>query len=92
MENKPAQNIQDSFLDTAREGQDADHDLSAKRVKLTGASGPSQVFSGPGTNNRNSVIFSTLSSRWLWPKAVTTVTAEAAACGDGDSNLTKSEG
>ena len=37
MENKPAQNIQDSFLNTARKEQTQYHHLSGKRRQTDGA-------------------------------------------------------
>jgi len=58
MENKPAQNIQDSFLNTARKDKMQITIYLLSGVKAYWAHPVlRQVFSGPGDNNQEQLIF-----------------------------------
>ncbi len=58
MELKPAQNIQDSFLNTARKDKCCRHDLLAQRGETDGKDPLlRQVLGGMETNNQEQLIF-----------------------------------
>jgi host factor-I protein len=94
MENKPAQNIQDSFLNTARKDKSQITIYLLSGVKLTGRIRSFDKYSVVlETNNQEQLIFKHAISTVVMAKGSSHHDSRPhGSAGDGESNTGKSEG
>ncbi len=96
MENKPAQNIQDSFLNTARKDKSQITIYLLSGVKLTGRIRSFDKYSVVmETNNQEQLIFKHAISTVVMAKGSSSHHGETrshAQAGDGESSSAKAEG
>jgi host factor-I protein len=93
MENKPAQNIQDSFLNTARKDKSQITIYLLSGVKLTGRIRSFDKYSVVlETNNQEQLIFKHAISTVVMAKGSHFDSRSHGSSGEGDSGTGKSEG
>jgi host factor-I protein len=93
MENKPAQNIQDSFLNTARKDKSQITIYLLSGVKLTGRIRSFDKYSVVlETNNQEQLIFKHAISTVVMAKGSHFDSRSHGASAEGDSSTGKSEG
>jgi host factor-I protein len=93
MENKPAQNIQDSFLNTARKDKSQITIYLLSGVKLTGRIRSFDKYSVVlETNNQEQLIFKHAISTVVMAKGTFHSDSRQSSAGEGESTSGKSEG